>query len=98
MFELAMDMGRTVDELKHSMSSRELRQWVKFKGSRPTGWREDLRTFYIMKSMGLDKKPEDVFPSLMLLQQSQSKDNEYQLRKIRGNPFINKMLMPHIKE
>ena len=98
MHDLALDMGRTVGELRHSMSAMELRNWYKYKSMRPTGWREDLRTFYIMKSLGLDKDADDIFPSLLLLQQSQNKDDNYKLRKIKANPFVNKMLSPHIKD
>ena len=50
----------SVKELTHE----EFLGWLEFFDRRPIGWKEDLRTAYLMQAAGVDKKPEDMFPSL----------------------------------
>lgn len=42
----------------------ELLGWQDYFNRRPYGWREDLRTSYLLRAAGEDVKPSDKFPSL----------------------------------
>ena len=56
------------------MPYEELRKWITFFQERPTGWREDQRTYLLMKAFGFKGKASDIFPTLRAMeQQRQSK-------------------------
>lgn len=46
------------------MPYEELQDWLLYLEKRPLGWREDLRTFMLLRAQGLKDKPENVFASL----------------------------------
>jgi hypothetical protein len=55
----------TVEELR-KMNFDEYQNWLRYFDQRPIGWREDLRTYYIMSSFAeIKKKPDEIFPSLI---------------------------------
>ncbi|RLA26255.1 MAG: hypothetical protein DRQ62_00030 [Gammaproteobacteria bacterium] len=53
-----------VYKLAAEMPYDEYVAWMLYFEKRPYGWREDLRSYYQMKTFGLDKKPHEIFPSL----------------------------------
>lgn len=53
-----------VYQLLDEMPYDEFLLWISYFENRPVGWREDLRTAYIMNVLGEKKKPTDIFPSL----------------------------------
>ncbi len=60
--------------------------WQKYLKKRPIGWREDLRTFYIMKSFGFEGRPESVFPSLNF------SSNTDPISSLKGSVLFKKMM------
>jgi hypothetical protein len=66
-FELAFNLRLPYDYVANEMSYEEFVGWEAYFEKRPIGWREDLRTFYNMKSNGLESKPDTIFPSLAVI-------------------------------
>lgn len=50
--------------LREEMPYEELCAWVRFFNRRPIGWREDYRTYLIMKAFGIKEGPTKIFDSL----------------------------------
>lgn len=46
------------------MPHDEMIGWFAFLERRPVGWREDLRTSYLIQAQGSKQKPTEIFPSL----------------------------------
>jgi hypothetical protein len=73
------------------VSYEEYLGWLNFFERQPPGWREDLRTYYIMSSMsGSKTKPEDIFPSIAQLRQSEI-EAEKAARSFKKSPFFTQM-------
>lgn len=54
----------------------ELLKWIDFFSKYPIGWREDQRTYAMLKSWGLKASPENTFPTLKQLKESQMNKKE----------------------
>lgn len=54
------------------MPYEEMLCWFAYLERRPIGWREDLRTSYLLQAQGSKQKPSDIFPSLAAVTQGQS--------------------------
>jgi len=73
-YELAFNLGyKTVYELKTTMYYDEFNNWLQYFEQRPIDWRDDLRTYYFLKTQGYDKSPSDLFPSLAAIQKDENK-------------------------
>jgi len=46
------------------MPYEELLKWVEFFKQRPIGWREDFRAYLFLRTQGVKKSAEEVFPTL----------------------------------
>jgi len=46
------------------MSYEEFQGWNFFLEKRPIGWREDLRTYFVLQAIGVKEKPWKIFNSL----------------------------------
>lgn len=53
-----------VYKLVEEMPYTELINWLSFFNRRPIGWREDQRTYMILRSQGVKEKAESLFPTL----------------------------------
>jgi len=53
--------------LKEQMPYEELLQWSEFFRSRPIGWRDDQRTYMLLKAQGVKGDAENLFPTLRAL-------------------------------
>jgi len=79
--------------LVEELSNEEFLGWVNFFERNPDGWRDDLRTYYIMSSMsGGKQKPEDIFPSIKRLKQEEADMTEEEerikaMRSFQASPF-----------
>jgi len=62
--ELAFSLRLPLYELLAQMSFKEYLMWAAYFEQRPPGWREDDRTFKMMKALGAKANAGDVFPSL----------------------------------
>ena len=73
------------------MSYYEYSGWLNYFQRQPPGWKEDLRTYYIMSSMaGSKSKPEDIFPSIAQLKDAEL-EQEKTLKSFKKSPFFSKM-------
>ena len=65
----------------------ELKKWLEYFKRRPYGWRDDNRSFMIMRSFGIKEKPETLFPTLAAL-----KENKPQRVDLKGTKLLSMML------
>ena len=83
-------LGITVREL-HSLDYEEYYGWHEYFRRRPYGWREDLRSYYVMSSMAGGKtKPEEIFPSIRQLKEQEEvnrDDAKDAARSFKASPF-----------
>ena len=82
-----MPVYKMLDEMPYT----ELRKWITFFDQRPIGWREDFRSFMVMKSMGFKGKPEDAFVSIQHLKKV-DKDKQLNDRAVPTGQFLSLML------
>ena len=66
-YELAYQLRMPLHVLLETMPYTEMLGWFNYFEKRPVGWRDDLRTAYMLQAQGVKKKPGDVFPSLRQL-------------------------------
>lgn len=83
----------TREYLENNMSNQEFHQWISYFEIRPVGWRDDLRTFYLLQSFsGLKgKKPYDIFPSLLPIFK-RTNSNSDRRGSLRGSAFLMQMI------
>lgn len=74
MYELAFALQMPLYKLMEEMPHDEMIGWFLFLERRPIGWREDLRTSYLIQAQGSKQKPADIFPSLKALMSNPSSD------------------------
>lgn len=48
--------------------------WFAYLDMRPIGWRDDLRTSYLIQAQGSKQKSTDIFPSLKAVMRKRSPD------------------------
>ena len=63
LFELAFTLRMPAYKILQDLPYDELLGWFEYLESRPIGWREDLRTVYLLNAQGV-KNPEKLFPAL----------------------------------
>ena len=51
----------------------EMLNWIEFFKRRPVGWREDQRTYMLLRSQGVKEKSETLFPTLKMLSEANQK-------------------------
>ncbi len=74
----------------NEMPYEEMIAWISFFETRPIGWREDLRTAYIMRSFGDKRQPTEIFPSVKTVY-SKSKPADA-VASLKGSLLFSKML------
>lgn len=57
-------LGMPVYKLQSEMPFEELKKWMEYFKVRPYGWRDDNRTYSMMRAFGVKEKPEAIFPSI----------------------------------
>jgi hypothetical protein len=62
------------------MSYEEFAGWHAYFDQRPPGWAEDRRAAFIMRSLGADVKPTQIFSSLAHMETKRQKDDPLGLR------------------
>lgn len=63
------------------MPHDELMCWIAYFDKRPLGWREDLRTYYLLQAQGVKVEARKIFPTLGSVISSASSDTISSLRK-----------------
>ena len=91
MYEIAYNLGIPVYEIEQNMPYTELLKWISFFRSRPVGWREDQRTFLLLKSLGYKGGPEALFPTLKQIKQNKV-ENQQPDRAVPKGQFLEKMM------
>jgi hypothetical protein len=61
----------TAEFIQNEMAYEEFLKWILFFKERPLGWREDQRTYMLLRAQGAKGKPEDFFPTLRMLKQKE---------------------------
>lgn len=65
-----MPVYKLLDEMPYT----ELLKWIKFFESQPEGWKEDQRTYMIMRALGVKESAEKLFVSLLRIKQESEKN------------------------
>lgn len=78
-----------VYKLFEEMPYEELLGWIAYFDRRPIGWREDLRTSYIMGTFGDKRRPTEMFPSLATIYAS---SNQNAGTSLKGSLLFSRML------
>ena len=75
---------------------QEVMDWFEYFSRRPIGWREDLRTHYLLSAQGVKAKPHDVFDSLRTIERDKeelaNESTEGDASKLVGSSLFSKML------
>lgn len=89
-------LNRTVYEIEHEMSNRELLGWVEYFRRRPPGWKDDQRTSMIVSAFGSKAKPEELFPSIAAIKKDLERS---QKKKSVAQAFMEKFghLFPQLE-
>lgn len=78
-----------VYKVMEEMPYDEMMAWISYFETKPIGWREDLRTSYLMRTMGDKRKPQEVFPSLSVLFNAKSSDP---MSSLKSSKMFSRML------
>jgi len=89
-YDVAYSLGLPAYVVENEMSYTELLKWVEFFKRRPIGWREDQRTYMLLSSQGVKKKPEEIFPTLRMIKENEESTVVPDQPKIRGQ-FLERM-------
>jgi len=71
--ELALALHTPLYELLENMSFQEFNLWMEYFNQRPIGWREDERTFRLLRAAGVKSNPEALFSSLAAMKKHENK-------------------------
>ncbi|MDB4575349.1 hypothetical protein N9112_00135 [bacterium] len=89
--ELAYNLGVTEADIRDEMTFSEFNRWMAYFEKRPVGWKEDLRTAYIMNSMGVEKSPSELFDSVKTVI-GESKKDRSPMDSLQDSLMFQKML------
>lgn len=67
----------------------EMLGWFEFFEKRPIGWRDDLRTSYLLQAQGVKEKPTKLFPSLAAI--SKKSDGNSMADSLKNSALFLKM-------
>lgn len=59
------------------MPYTELQNWTIYFDRRPVGWREDLRTAYLLQAQGDRRRPDQIFDSLARIKSTSESENKH---------------------
>jgi hypothetical protein len=96
-FEIAETLRLPVYELLGEMPYDEFLGWIEYFKRRPVGWREDYRTYLLMRVQGAKQKPEQLFASLAAIekdrirQREMMKDGEISFDNLKRSGFFSKL-------
>ena len=80
-----MPLYKLMEEMPHD----EMVGWFTYLELRPLGWREDLRTSYLIQAQGSKQKSTDIFPSLKAVMRTRSSDP---IESLKGSALFAGML------
>jgi hypothetical protein len=79
-----------VYKLMNEMPYDELLAWIHYFETRPIGWREDLRTAYMMRTFGDKRKPGEIFASIAAIESRPKKEDP--VASLKGSSLFSRML------
>lgn len=89
MFEVAYHLKLPLYKLMEEMPHDELLGWLHYFERRPVGWRDDIRTGYLLQAQGDKRKVSDIFPALKnVLERNPSSA----VATLKGSFMLSKML------
>jgi len=62
-----------VYQIEKEMPYLELLKWINFFNTHPIGWKEDQRTYLMLRSQGVKEPAENLFPTLKIIKENQIK-------------------------
>jgi len=94
LYELALQLRTPVYVLENEMPYEEFTKWLLFFEQKPIGWREDDRTYKLLRAQGVEAKPGELFSSLQALQQNTPKreKDEIDTSSFKKSTLFSKML------
>jgi len=72
----------------------EFQDWIKFFEMRPMGWREDERTYKLLRAQGVTGSASSLFTSLAVMQKNEDervKDGEVNTTSLKRSTIFSKM-------
>jgi len=89
-FEVAYHLHLPLYKLFEEMPHDELMGWFLYFEKRPVGWRDDLRTSYLLQVQGSKQKGSDIFPSLKAVSRTGSSSDP--IASLKGSTLFSKMI------
>lgn len=89
-FEIAYHLHMPLYKLFEEMPHDELMRWFVYFERRPVGWRDDLRTSYLLQAQGSKQKGSDIFPSLKAV--SRAGPSSDPMVSLKGSSLFLKMI------
>ena len=89
-FEVAYHLHLPLYKLLEEMPHDELVGWTAYFERRPIGWRDDLRTSYLLQAQGTKQKSQDIFPSLKTVSRNGSSSDP--VASLKGSALFAKMI------
>jgi hypothetical protein len=93
LMELAFLLRVPLYELTAKMSFEEYYMWGLYFEAKPSGWREDERTYLLLRGLGMKSAPESLFASLALKKQQQEKQQAASKPVPRVGSFLHAKMM-----
>jgi len=92
-YELAFNLGKYAHEVMEEMPYDEFSKWMAFFEEKPIGWREDQRTFMMLRAQGVKESMSTLFPSLApKAKRSVTDDDIMDVDSLKRSVFFTKML------
>lgn len=68
--------------------------WIDYFERRPVDWRDDDRTYKLLRAQGTEQKAEDLFPTLGIIHgaKRQLKEGEFDPSALKGSVMFQNML------
>jgi len=89
LYDIAYTLGMPVYKLENEMPYEEYVKWMHYFSKRPQGWKEDQRTYMIMRAFGVKESAESIFPTLAAVKKGSLSEPDKALPK---GQFLKRML------
>jgi len=89
-YELAHALGVTLQTI-FAMPYDEFVGWISYFDRKPLGWKEDMRTAYVMNTFGDKRKPSQIFDSLAAIEKFNA-SRKTSISTLKGSVLYDKLL------
>lgn len=88
---MAYNLGIPVYKIEQEMPYTELLKWITYFRRRPVGYREDNRTYMLLRAQGIKESAENLFPTIRAVRNYE--DSKIEAGKVMPQgKFLEKML------